>query len=428
MLSGRTIGLALAAVAFPCLGQGLLCRAQEAYDDTTDDAELLELRRLAAAEAGTEEAVPEEEDTGFKIAGLSLQALNPEISIVGDMVGQHQYYRGTEKRWDFDFRTLGIHVESYLDPYSKLKAAVPIDEDGAELGEAYFTRFGVLERVNVTLGKFRQQFGVVNRWHKHGLDQVDFPLPLRRIFGDGGLNQTGMSMEWAMPPLWGSSQRLLLQVTDGENGTLFSGNHMSTPCCLLRYSTYRDLSKDIYADVGLTGLIGWNDTWEVASGSEILERDRDLSTRVFGVDVALLWEPTDRMRYRNVEWRTEAYLLNRDLVAPDTGRPDTLTAWGAFTYLQTKLSRSWDVGIRGDFFKPAAKPYAGLVPSIGSFVAGATRSHQWQAGPYVTWHQSPFVKVRLEYNHINGSGFGKPEHVVMLQVIFAAGPHKHERY
>ena len=38
---------------------------------------------------------------------------------------------------------------------------------------------------------------------------------------------------------------------------------------------------------------------------------------MYGVDFNFLWEPTHRMRYRNLEWRTEFYFLDRDILAPD---------------------------------------------------------------------------------------------------------------
>jgi hypothetical protein len=51
-----------------------------------------------------------------------------------------------------------------------------------------------------------------------------------------------------------------------------------------------------------------------------------------------------------------------------------------------------------------------------------------QVGPYITWWQSPFVKFLIEYDYGNGKRIDSPEHIVWLQCIFAAGPHKHERY
>jgi hypothetical protein len=326
---------------------------------------------------------------------------------------------------DFLFRVLDIHLESYLDPFSKFKAAVGIDSSGAELGEAYFTRFGVLPGLNITAGKFRQQFGVVNRWHKHALDQVDFPLALRQIFGEGGLNQTGLSFEWTPPEFWGASHQAIVQVTEGENDRLFGQNSRHLPSILARYKNYRDLSKDTYLEFGLTGLTGWNDEWEINGGAD--ERHDRRQTWALGADVSVRWEPTGRMRYASFEWRSELYYLNKGIIAPDGSGRDQISAWGAYTSLQRQISRTLDIGMRLDYFAPDSKSYAWM-PGIAPLAVQGSAPYRWQIGPYITWRQSPFVKFRLELDYANGHRTGPSELMLALQAVFAVGPHKHERY
>jgi len=392
--------------------------------------ELAALREAAQREIGEmmdEEAPGKPEETIYKLRGIGLQSLNPEISVTGDLVASFQHNREARKRSDFDFRGLGLHFEAYLDPYTRFKAAVPVSEDTAKLGEAYFTRYGVLPNVNLTLGKFRQQFGVVNRWHKHGLDQVDFPMPLRMIFGNGGLNQTGASLDWAMPHLWGCSQELTFQLTNGENDRMFGENDRNTPCALVHYKNYRDLSKDTYLEFGLSGLLGWNQDWEITEGETTRRQHDSRPAAVLGADLTVLWEPTERMRYRNWVWRSEAYLFHKDILAPDGSGADTLEGWGAYSYVQAKLSRTLELGLRADYFEPDTKGYADL-GDLAPLAVTRSGARRWQIGPYVTWHASPFVRFRLEYNHADGDHMGSPEDMLFFQTIFAAGPHKHERY
>ena len=33
------------------------------------------------------------------------------------------------------------------------------------------------------MGKFRQNFGILNRWHEHDLDQTSYPLALTQTLG-----------------------------------------------------------------------------------------------------------------------------------------------------------------------------------------------------------------------------------------------------
>ena len=127
-----------------------------------------------------------------------------------------------------------------------------------------------------------------------------------------------------MEPAGDVSQQLTFQVTDGSNDRLFGENTHNRPSLLAHYKNYRDLSKDTYLEYGLSGLVGWNDEWTVSGAAQ----DSRKMTTVVGADLSVLWEPTDQMRYRNVEWRSEAYLLDKKLLAPDGSGNDNINAWG----------------------------------------------------------------------------------------------------
>lgn len=401
-----------------------------AVEEPAVEDELASLRELALEAAGGEQA-PEKtpEETVFKAAGLSLQKLNPEISASGDFLAYYRDQDGVRKHTDAEIRGLELNIQSYLDPFSRMKATAHISEAGVDLEEVYFTRFSVLNGANLDIGKFRQQFGVVNRWHEDALDQVQYPLALQRIFGEAGLNQTGASMEWTLPTWGGAQQEFICQVTSGSNERLFEGNELGTPSALVHYKNFRELSRDAYFEFGLSGLVGWNDTWDIQDGNDVVSRTDALCTRVFGADFAYLWEPVDRALYRNVEWRSEVYVLNRDLLAPDGSGRDTLNAWGAFSYLQSKVARNLILGVRADYYGPASKDYAETQDlSLIPLAYPAMNPYRWQLGPYVTWWQSEWVRLRGEYNYGWGKGMEPTAHTLWFQATFAAGPHKHERY
>ena len=410
---------------------GKLSQPAPAPKESKAEDEAARLRALAESTAGGKKQEKTPEETVYKFGGLSLQQLNPEISVSGDFLGHYRNQSGTRERTDAEIRGLELNFQSYLDPYSRLKATTHISDDGIDLEEVYFTRFSILENANLDIGRFRQQFGLVNRWHEDALDQVQYPLALQRIFGDGGLNQTGASVEWTLPQ-WGQTyQGLTLQATNTENERLFGGDTLGSPSLLFHYKNYRDLSRDTYLEFGLSGLFGWNDEWAVQKDlTPALETEHDsLGTQVFGADISFLWEPADRTLYRNVEWHSEVFLLNRGIVAPDNSGRDNLSAWGAYSYVQSKVARNLDMGIRYDYYEPDSKGYAATAGgSLVPLAYTADDAYRWQICPYITWWQSPFVKFRIEYDYGNGKGIESPEHIVWLQCIFAAGPHKHERY
>jgi len=388
-----------------------------------------DIRRAAEEALGpieeeeTTETVSEE--PVFSSGALGLQALNPEISVVGDSVNWYGNTEGDPRHSDFGLRVLGVHFESYLDPYSKLKATVPVKGGATELGECYLTRYDIGKDLNLTLGKFHQQFGVVNRWHVPSLDQVEYPLALRQIFG-GPLESTGVSFDYLIPRFSTGTQMLTVQLTNGANERLFGQNSSNFPSLLAHYKNYRDISKDLYFECGLTALAGRNDEWQISPplGPALTQRS-GLWTSAYGLDLTLLWEPTDAMRYRNWVWRTEGYYLRKRLLAPDGSGKDTINAWGAYSYFQSKVSRTTEIGVRADYYRPDVKSYADA--SLSPLALTTPGAHQWQISPYITWWQSPWVKWRLEYGHRWGEHLPGDDRV-FVQCTFAAGPHKHERY
>lgn len=426
----------------------MLRRMQQQIDELKawkEARELDDLRQAAEAAAREDAAAADTAPRTFQGGERALQALNPEISITGDLFARYLHADGNEyadgERSGFFLRGFGLHLQANLDPFSFFKGAVHLSPHGAELEEGYITWTSVIPRVNITLGRFRQQLGVVNRWHKHALDQFDFPLMLMEPFGEGGLNQTGVAVDVLLPRLWAHEETITLQVTNGENGRAFAGEFFSLPTTLLRIRSYWDLNRDTYLDLGLTGILGF------AHGRGVTTEDGAIATGVYdangqplalfdaegnaiqllaaapgtgptnekrrysafgGADLTLAWEPSNRSHYAGLTWRTEFLYGYQE---QPTGDP--ITWMGGYTALDGKVWRGVHVGFRADLVQPWA------VDNDGHYV--------WQVAPYVSYMPSEFVRLHLEYNAVDGDR--QPmQHRAIFQVVFAAGPHKHDRY
>jgi len=85
------------------------------------------------------------------------------------------------------------------------------------------------------------------------------------------------------------------------------------------------------------------------------------------------------------------------------------------------------LGVRADYYRPDHRSYAPNA-TLAPLVSTTNDPHQWQLGPYLTWWQSPFVKLRFELDYADGNTEAADEIVFSFQTVFAAGPHKHERY
>lgn len=122
-------------------------------------------------------------------------------------------------------------------------------------------------------------------------------------------------------------------------------------------------------------------------------------------------------------------MLDKAIIAPDGSGRDTLNPWGAYSYLEAKVCRTLILGARVDYYHPTMKPYASSeTTTLGPLAVTDDGSQVWQLSPYLTWEQSPFVHFRVEYDYANVRGLDIADNVVWLQCVFAAGPHKHDRY
>jgi hypothetical protein len=159
------------------------------------------------------------------------------------------------------------------------------------------------------------------------------------------------------------------------------------------------LSPSTDVDLGLSWINGsYEDTTTLM--------DRNL----MGAEVAFTWRPPARARYRGVTLRGGVMVLDGLVPSAQTGAADR--ASGLWAALETRVGESWLVGARAD-------------RTESPLDADQTA---WLLSPTLTWWQSEYVRVRLEYDLLGRSYIATNDGQVLLQVTFAMGPHKHESY
>ena len=354
----------------------------------TRASELEALR--AAADAATEgletPPMPSPEPEAGKERNLN--RLNPEISFTGDVVG----FTG-EGTSDFDPREFELDLQSVLDPFSYTKWTLAFsEEEGVDVEEGYIGYTGLAPGLTLRAGKMRQSFGVLNRWHLHALPQTEYPLVIQRYVGEEGLVQTGISLEWLLPRPWASANELVVQLTDGS-AEPFGEESFDDLVALAHLKSYWDLSPATYVEWGLTGARGKPEGLE--------------ATELWGTDLTLYWQPPGRGKYREITWRTEALLSRRD--DPLGERRE---AWGGYTYLEGLARRNLYVGARYDWLEDPLAP----------------DEETWAVEPYVSWWQSELVRLRGAYRLLHDPILDDEDGRFLLQLTWAAGPHKHESY
>jgi hypothetical protein len=361
------------------------------------ERELAELLGEAGGDASVGAPAPDRAQGGerrFQSQNRNLNELNPEISATGDVSANFTDRTGPDAN-QFRFNEFEMALQAPLDPYSGAKFFV-VQEDGEFRLEEGYVEYNTLPAgLGVKVGQMRLDWGKLNRWHKHALPQADLPAVHRAIWGEEGLTGLGTSLSWVPTPFLGGFNEVIVQVVNDDNDVSFSGRGFDQPVFLVHETNYFDLSPASYVEIGVSAATGTN-------GFEGAFR-----TEVYGTDWNFHWAPPATALYRGFELRGEFLWQRRDT---GTGIVDSV---GTYTYGVYKLTRRSYVGLRGDYTQLPAEPGESL----------------WGASPYFDWWQSEWARLRFQYGYSSRRiEVPNPEHRFFVQLTWAIGPHKHEKY
>src|SRR5436309_4651395 len=370
-----------------------LARAQRAAPvpvpkDTAAGDELAQLRAAAAAAAGTDTTRAQADTaspTRFIGRERSQPQLNPEISVTGDVRAYAQ--RPGIQRDNFDPREFEVGFQSPLDPYSSTKIFVSLENGTVSVEEGYAYWTGLPGHIRFDIGKFRQQFGELNRWHLHAVPETEYPLAVIKFLGEDGLSGTGLSLYRAFGGL--GTHELTAQVTRSASDAELFGNG-GRPTYLVHLLNFWQLGHATYMQIGGTALYG-------------TRPDSALRTKVGGLEFRFTWRPPARALYHEWTVRGEMLALKKEFAGSGSTR---LGSYVSSTY---RLNQRFILGARYDYVE---SPDSGVIRAIV---------------PSLTMWQSEWVFLRAQYQWRRVAN-ATADHQLALQAVWAIGPHKHETY
>ena len=391
--------------------EGVVVRGQaedlNQAEDTTDAiARLRSAAQAAAGDAAADTVAQGSQD--FVGRARSLQALNPEISLNGDLYGS--IHSDNPRSENFIPREFEFSFVSALDPYARAKVFLTVEEDGGRIevfpgdlreadGAAVGVEEGYVEWValpgglRLKVGRFFQQFGQLNRWHSHALHFQSRSLPHLAFIGEGALAQDGASVHWLLPTGGSGAYEATVELTRSRNEVLFGEAHSLS--YLGHMNAFWQLSPSTDLDLGLSALFG-----------DYQDVDGRYDNRLFGAEMAFNWAPPQQSLYRGIVVRGGVMLSDPEAVRGLRGE----WAWGIWSLAEIKLSQQWVAGGRYDWVENPEDP----------------SESAWLASPTLTYWQSEYVRLRAEYDILGNPG--KTTRQFTLRITFAMGPHKHETY
>ncbi|MBN2288715.1 MAG: hypothetical protein JXQ83_05235 [Candidatus Glassbacteria bacterium] len=369
---------------------------------------LEEAKKLTAVEKKEEYGVGHRFSSGLR----QQQRLNPNISVSGDFFGGISTSKKdfiTEPS-DVSYGNNGFHLRELslsfiapLDPFTRGKTFISFIEDEVVIEEAYLEWLNLPARMNLKVGIFNAEYGLLNRYHDHALPQFDRPKVLLDMFSSAPIGGLGLAGNFLLKPLfWSNSSTLDISFIRGGSGRSFTDQGKYNLLYVGNMTNFYELTRNTYVEWRLGGAVGHNDPAE------------DYLSYVGNLGFTLKWVPVGSSKYRTTDWKTEFLVGRREMPGGQ------IYSKGFYSSLQNKLNARWWVSGRVGY---SELPYD-------------NDQHQWDFTGCIDYWQSEFVFFRLQYQYsqrkftdlISIPGPYPNDSSIIFQVCWAMGPHKHEAY
>ncbi len=311
----------------------------------------------------------------LKLIDISMDALFAGgWSTVNDNTLQNIQGGGHDPRKrGFTVQNVELSLTGAVDPYLNGEAHIVYfldhltGETMVEMEEVFITTSSLPYGLQLEAGHFFTEFGRINPRHPHQWHWQDQPVINTRFFGPDGMRGAGLRLGWLMPLPWFSEFHFGIQNANGETMASFLageeffderpiGNRpflnrevsgLNDLVQLVRLDNSMDLSEDITAKIGFSGLYGPNATGD--SGETV----------IYGADLVLKWRSAEQAR----GWPfliLESEIMKRDYKAAayfDESDPEniidlteeTLKDWGFYTQILYGFTSGWAAGLRYEY-------------------------------------------------------------------------------
>lgn len=367
-------------------------------------------------EANQLTSVKKKEVTGlgkkFRTGVRQQSGLNPNISVGGDFFSAISSSKSdfintpsdvSYGNNGFRLREVEVSLNAPLDPFTRGKTHLSLTENSISVEEAYMEWLNLPMNLNLKIGLFNVEYGILNRYHDHALPQFDRPKVLVNMFTNCTIGGFGLAGNFLLPQLlFADATNLDLSIINGGNNHSFTNQGKYNVLFCGHFKNYYDINRDTFFEWSLSGVTGKNDP------------DEKYNTYVGNLAFTIKWAPVGRAKYRTIDWKTEILYNIRE--TPDKD----IKTKGFYTSLQNKLNAKYWISSRIGY----------------SELPFDTDQYEWDFTCCLDIWQSEFVFYRLQYQYskrefINYWDIPGPypnDHSFLLQVNWAMGPHKHEKY
>ena len=348
------------------------------------------------------------------------QMLMPDISVIGDTLANVTW---PERSIDEEFadnpftenvfadsislREVELGLQGALDPYARADFFLTTEDGGdVSVEEGYITWLTLPWGLQAKTGIFRTSFGRMNKVHRPEISQVDYPKPIKNFLGEEGQKEPGISISKILPNPWDIYSELTFEILTP------SGDAKGKDQIYLAHlKNYYDITDSSSLELGLSF-----QTRDISDTDDATITQRNFRQNMEGIDLTFRWRPPGQKLYKSFTWQTEFFASQRESGSFDeteaTIDVKDINSLGFYTFAEYQLTRRLFAGLRFDY----------------SQFPTNDKDSEWSISPYLTFWQSEFTRLRLEYTHSEKNSTVKPveegDNSLTLQATFTLGAHR----
>ncbi|MBN1309068.1 MAG: hypothetical protein JXA18_14185 [Chitinispirillaceae bacterium] len=327
---------------------------------------------------------------------LSLSKMNPAIAAVGEFGATTSDDPALEHPHEILFHGGDLDCYASVDPYFKAEFVIAFSDKEADFEEAYLESMALPAGLKVRLGKFKTPFGKWNTVHGHALPVITMPLSWERVFGEEGLNESGVAIS-ELVPFMPTYHEIIGLVLNGNNTTAFNGAKKRDLLYMGHLKNFFELGGYRTLEGGLSCAWGRNNQTD----------DPALYSLIAGGNLIFQWKHSMLPMERALTLWSEVYHSRREIA--DSNHVVTMhTSTGFFVLGKLLFARRWYATCLYDF---SGDPLD-RKDTFNSISAG------------VAFQPSEFSEFKLEYRRLTEtSGRIQPINEFNAMAIFTIGAH-----
>ena len=353
--------------------------------------------------------------------GSMFQNLMMNISAIGDSLAnvtwpgrsiEEDRKDGTFTENEFadriSLRETELAIQGVLDPYARADFFITFEDGGAPtIEEGYVTWLYLPFGLQAKAGIFRTGFGRMNRTHRPEISQIDYPSPIKNFLGEEGQKEPGISISGLIPNPWDIYSELTGEIlTPSEEGA--KGRDQ---IYLAHWKNFFAITNNSSIELGFSF-----QTRDISDTDDATLTKRNYRQTMEGIDLTYIWRPAGQRLYKSFTWQTEFFASQREAGSFDdngfTEDVKDIDSLGFYTFGEYQLTRRLFAGVRFDY----------------SQFPTNDKDSEWAITPYVTFWQSEFTRLRLEYSHKERNSDITPveegDNSLTLQATFTLGSHR----